>query len=93
MLIPGKKLCVTCRESGKQSRSDDAFDFVELEQIDSDPDYVNENTDVNSQLENIGISSISNHAKVKSTRISIGKRKLSQINDVFSVNLSKKLNL
>ena len=61
-LIHEKKLCVTCRKSiGKQSKSDDAF--VELEQIDSDPDFVNDNTDVNSQLENIGISSISNHAK------------------------------
>ena len=80
-LVPGKKLCVSCRKSiAKQSKSDDAL--VELEQIDSDPDYVNDNTDVNSQLENIHISPISNHAKVKSTRISTGKRKLSQINDV-----------
>ena len=61
--------------------------------IDSDPDYVNDNTDVNSQLENIGISPISNHAKAKSTRILTGKGKLSQINDVFSPSLSKKLNL
>ena len=91
-LIHKKKLCVTCRKSiGKQSKSDDAF--VELEQIDSDPDFVNDNTDVNSQLENIGISSISNHAKAKSSRISTRKRKLSQINDVFSVSLSKKLKL
>ena len=44
-----------------------------LEQINSDPDYVNDNTDVNSQLKNIGILPISNHAKVKSTRISTGK--------------------
>ena len=80
-LVPGKKLCVSCRKSiAKRSKSDDAL--VELEQIDSDPDYVNDNTDVNSQLENIHISPISNHAKVKSTRISTGKRKLSQINDV-----------
>ena len=78
-LIPGKKLCVSCRKSiAKQSKSDDAL--RELEQIDSDPDYVNDNTDVNSQLENIGISPISNHAKAKLTRISTGKRKLSQIN-------------
>ena len=62
-----------------------------MEQIDFDPDYVNENIDVNSQLENIGISPISNHAKAKSTRISTGRRKLSQINDVFSVSISKKL--
>ena len=61
-----------------------------MEQIDFDPDYVNENIDVNSQLENIGISPISNHAKAKSTRISTGRRKLSQIN-VFSVSISKKL--
>ena len=82
-------MCVSCWKSiAKQSKSDDAF--VDLEQIDSDPDYVNDNTVVNSQLENIGISSISNHAKAKSTRISTGKRKLSQINDVFSVSVSKK---
>ena len=87
-----KKLCVSCQKSiAKQSKSDDAL--VELEQIDSDPDYVNDNTDVNSQLENIHISPISNHAKVKSTRISTGKRKLSQINDALSVSVSKKLNL
>ena len=58
-----------------------------------DHDYVNDNTDVNFQLENIGISPISNHTKAKSTRISTGKRKLAQINDMFSVSVSKKLNL
>ena len=84
--------CVCCRKSiAKQSKSDDAF--VELEQIDSDPDYANDDTDVNSQLENMGISPIRNHAKAKSTRISTGKRKLWPINDVFSVSVSKKLNL
>ena len=61
--------------------------------IDSDPDYVNDNTDVQSQLENIGMSPISNHAKAKSTRISTAKGKLSQISDVLSVSISKKLNL
>ena len=68
--IPGKKLCVSCQKSVvKQSKSDDAF--VEMEQIDSDPDYVNDNTDVNSRLENIGISPISNHAKAKSNFFSL----------------------
>ena len=90
-LIPGKN-CVSCQKSiAKQSKPDDAL--VELGQIDSDPDYVNDNTDVNSQLENIGISPISNHAKAKSKRISTGKRKLLQISDVFSASVSKKPNL
>ena len=90
ILYPEKNLCVSCQNLiAKQSKSDDAL--VELEQINFDPDYVNENIDVNSQLENIGISPISNHAKAKSTRISTGRRKLSQINDIFSVSISKKL--
>ena len=91
-LIPRKKLCAGCEKSiGKQSKSDDAF--VEMQQIDSDPDYVNDNTDVNSQFENIGISPISKHAKAKSTRVPTGKGKLSQINDVFSVSVPKKVNI
>ena len=90
-LIPGKN-CVSCQKSiAKQSKPDDAL--VELGQIDSDPDYVNDNTDVNSQFENIGISPISNHAKAKSTRVPTGKGKLSQINDVFSVSVPKKVNI
>ena len=72
-LIPGKKLCVSCRKSiAKQSKSHDAL--LELEQIDSNHDYGNDNTDVNTQLENIGISPMSNHAKAKSTRIATEKK-------------------
>ena len=48
--IPRKQLCASCQKSiAKQSKSDDAL--VQLEQI----DYVNDDTDVNSQLEYIGI--------------------------------------
>ena len=91
-LIHRKKICVSCCKSvAKQSKFDDAL--VELEQINSDTDYVNDDTDVNSQLENIGISPVSNHAKAKSLKISTGKSKVSQINDVFSVSISKTLNL
>ena len=88
LILSSEKNCVSCWKSiAKQSQSHDVF--VELEQIDSDPAYVNDNTGVNSQLENIGISPISNRAKAKSTRISTGKRKLPKINDVFSVSVSK----
>ena len=55
--IPRKQLCASCQKSiAKQSKSDDAL--VQLEQI----DYVNDDTDVNSQLEYIGIY-ISNQTK------------------------------
>ena len=49
VLYPQKPVCWL-----SQTKSDDAY--VELEQIDSDLDYINDNADVNSQLENIGIS-------------------------------------
>ena len=55
----------------KQSKSDDAH--AELNQINSDPDYVNDDTDVNSQLENTHILPISNYAKANLTNISTGK--------------------
>ena len=67
ILYPGKN-CVSCHKSiAKQTKSNDAH--VELELIDSDSDYINDNPDVNSWLESIGISPISNDAKAKSTRI------------------------
>ena len=87
LILCVEKTVICWKPIGKQSKSDDVF--VQLEQIDSDLDYINDNTDVNSQLQNIGISPISNHAKAKSTRISTGKRKQSQINDVFLVSISK----
>ena len=66
-----KKNCVSCwKPIEKQSKLDDSF--VELEKIDSDPDYIIDNTDVNSQLENIGISPI---RVMQKQRTSIGKRK------------------
>ena len=47
LILFSEKNCVSCRKSiAKQSKSHDVF--IELEQIDSDPDYVNDNTDVNS---------------------------------------------
>ena len=56
--IPRKQLCASCQKSiAKQSKSDDAL--VQLEQI----DYVNDDTDVNSQNILAYISPISNHTK------------------------------
>ena len=54
LILCVEKTVICWKPIGKQSKSDDVF--VQLEQIDSDLDYINDNTDVNSQLENIGIS-------------------------------------
>ena len=50
-------------------------------------------TDVNEQLNAIGISPIKTHSEAFPPRLSVGKQKLSQVTNILSHNISKKLNV
>ena len=86
-VIPGKKICSSCRKSldlDINKIEKEAFYTKQKGESSQDESSAAEfsDVDVNEDLSLIGISPLKTHSKARSTRISLGKRKISQIQDV-----------
>ncbi|MCH2405824.1 MAG: hypothetical protein MK200_06485 [Nitrosopumilus sp.] len=98
-LIPGKKLCASCRKELLQLNStEDSSESETIDEHENDFEMHTYNddtefTDINNTLCMIGCSPVTSHSKAKSTRISAAKRKVEQVKEKIEGGVAKKLNL